>query len=121
MNTSEDIKNQTIHANIQEWKVVLTLSGLAVLCVTSLVTNVTIIALFWAYRPLRKFTNFFIVSLAISDILIAITSMPLWAIYEMVYANLITFYNENVSIRTLALFDDNDSNSLVLHLNVLIQ
>ena len=40
--------------------------------------NVLVILAFKKYRPLRQVTNYFVVSLAVTDILVAVFAMPVW-------------------------------------------
>ncbi|KAK3735344.1 hypothetical protein QZH41_005409 [Actinostola sp. cb2023] len=49
--------------------------------VMSLSGNVLVILAFKSYRKIRTKTNYFVVSLAIADILVASTSMPIWGAY----------------------------------------
>ncbi len=57
--------------------------GIAILIVIALLGNVLVCAAFCYYRRLRTVTNYFIVSLAISDLLVAGISMPLWLSWEV--------------------------------------
>ncbi|EDO35292.1 predicted protein [Nematostella vectensis] len=43
--------------------------------------NLLVLSAFWVFRRLRTVTNFFIISLAVADILVAVVSMPVWAAY----------------------------------------
>ncbi|XP_020892263.1 dopamine D2-like receptor [Exaiptasia diaphana] len=52
---------------------VMTLSG-----------NILVILAFKSYRKLRTKTNYFVVSLAIADILVAFLSMPIWGAYLLI-------------------------------------
>ncbi|XP_068709862.1 alpha-1A adrenergic receptor-like [Montipora capricornis] len=52
--------------------IVLTIAGNAIVC-----------ASFYTFRDLRTICNYFIISLAISDILVAILGMPFWLILQL--------------------------------------
>src|SRR6218665_3670478 len=82
--------SQTTWASAQQystWEIVLlsTLAGL-----TSLVTvggNLTVFLSFLVERSIRQPTNYFIASLACSDLLIGLISMPLYTVYLLTGAN----------------------------------
>lgn len=61
-------------------KVISTLL-LIVIIVLTLLGNSLVIRAFVAFRKLRNVTNYFVVSLAVTDILVAVFSMPVWAAY----------------------------------------
>ena len=52
--------------------IVLTIFGNAIVC-----------ASFYTFRDLRTICNYFIISLAISDILVAILGMPFWLVLQL--------------------------------------
>lgn len=54
---------------------------LIIIIIMALVGNSLVLYAFKVFRKLRNVTNFFIVSLATADILVALGSMPLWAAY----------------------------------------
>ena len=57
--------------------------GIAVLIIASLVGNIFVCVAFCYYKRLRTVPNYFIVSLAVSDIMVAAFSMPLWLSIEV--------------------------------------
>jgi muscarinic acetylcholine receptor M3 len=63
------------------WQVVLFGTLTAVTSVTTVLGNLVVILSFVIERTLRQPTNFFILSLAVSDLLIGLLSMPLYSIY----------------------------------------
>ena len=71
-------------------KVVSTLF-LIVIIVLTLAGNLLVIAAFALFRKLHTVTNHFVVSLAVTDILVALFSMPMWAAY-LVTGPLWTFH-----------------------------
>lgn len=68
---------------IQDWEKILMTTGLTILSVFTLFGNILVVISFYTYRPLRTLTNYFIVSLSISDIMVAIINMPVWIIFVM--------------------------------------
>jgi muscarinic acetylcholine receptor M3 len=63
------------------WQMVLFGTLTAVTSVTTVLGNLVVILSFVIERTLRQPTNFFILSLAVSDLLIGLLSMPLYSIY----------------------------------------
>lgn len=55
--------------------------ALIVIIILTLLGNSLVIGAFVAFRKLRNVTNYFVASLAVTDILVAVFSMPLWAAY----------------------------------------
>ena len=62
---------------------VLSAIGIAILIVAALIGNILVCVAFCHYRRLRTVPNYFIISLAISDIMVAAFSMPLWLSHEV--------------------------------------
>ena len=62
---------------------VLSAIGIAILIVAALAGNVLVCVAFCHYKRLRTVPNYFIISLAISDIIVAAISMPLWLSFEV--------------------------------------
>ena len=54
---------------------------LALLVVLILFGNSLVLGIFYQYTPLRTVTNYFIVSLAVADILVAVFGIPIWIAY----------------------------------------
>ena len=54
---------------------------LIIIIVLTLLGNSLVIRAFVAFRKLRNVTNYFVVSLAVTDILVAVFSMPVWVAY----------------------------------------
>ena len=77
-NTTSIAGNSIIYFTSSE-KVVFTF-GLSLLSLFTLFGNVLVVTAFLTYRPLRTYTNYFIISLSVSDILVAIISMPVWMV-----------------------------------------
>lgn len=57
--------------------------AMALLIIVALGGNILLCTAFFVYRRLRKTTNYFIISLALSDILVATVAMPMWLSYEV--------------------------------------
>ena len=62
---------------------ILSAIGIAILIVAALIGNVLVCVAFCHYKRLRTVPNYFIVSLAISDIMVSAFSMPLWLSVEV--------------------------------------
>ena len=60
------------------WKKQMLTSGLSVIILIALLGNFIVVALFTVHKPLRKVANSFIVSLAVSDIMVGAVNMPIW-------------------------------------------
>jgi 7 transmembrane receptor (rhodopsin family). len=58
-------------------KVIYT-TGLVLLSILTLLGNGLVVIAFYTYRPLRTYTNYFIISLSASDILVGLISIPIW-------------------------------------------
>ena len=66
---------------LEDLEITLMTFFLVSLVLAILFGNGLIIGIFYKYAPIRTVTNFFIVSLAISDMLVALLSIPLWIAY----------------------------------------
>ena len=66
---------------LASWERVVLLSGLVLLILLSLVGNILVIFVFIMHKPIRKLINCFIVSLAVSDMMVGILSIPSWIIH----------------------------------------
>ena len=58
------------------WQVIISTLLMILLIVTTVVGNIFVIVAVFTYKPLRIVPNFFIVSLAVADLLVAVTVMP---------------------------------------------
>ena len=85
MDIKPDINNTSFTngtiATIETWEAVLYVAFALVCIAWTIVGNILVVLSVFTYRPLRHVTNFFIVSLAVSDLTVAICVMP----YHMVY------------------------------------
>ncbi|XP_047478878.1 probable G-protein coupled receptor No18 [Penaeus chinensis] len=66
------------------WEVVLTVASLSVIIVFTIVGNVLVILSVFTYRPLRIVQNFFIVSLAVADLTVAVFVLPFNVAYSII-------------------------------------
>ena len=67
-------------AATEPWKKgILTLS-LSLIIIITLIGNIIVVVVFCTYKPLRKIGNSFLVSLAISDLLIGAVDIPTWIV-----------------------------------------
>ena len=57
----------------------------ALLIVLTLLGNVVVCACFYCFRELRTICNYFIISLSVADILVALLAMPLWLLLQLYY------------------------------------
>lgn len=61
--------------------VLLSTSFLVVIIIMALFGNGLVVTAFAVFQKLRTMTNYFIVSLAVADVLVATVSMPVWFAY----------------------------------------
>lgn len=61
--------------------ILISTTFLVIIIVMALFGNVLVVVAFAVFQKLRNVTNYFIVSLAVADILVAGVSMPMWAAY----------------------------------------
>ncbi|XP_032230907.1 dopamine receptor 2 [Nematostella vectensis] len=76
-----DSRNSTDFPDVSSEEVVLASGLLALLIVGTIFGNSLVCAAFYLFRDLRTVTNYFVVSLAIADLLVGFVSMPLWFTY----------------------------------------
>lgn len=63
--------------DVPEWEAVLTISTLGFIILLTIIGNILVILSVFTYKPLRIVQNFFIVSLAVADLTVAILVLPL--------------------------------------------
>lgn len=61
--------------------ILISTTFLVIIIVMALFGNVLVVVAFAVFQKLRNVTNYFIVSLAVADILVAGVSMPMWGAY----------------------------------------
>lgn len=66
------------------WEIVLTVFSLSVIIIFIIVGNVLVILSVFTYRPLRIVQNFFIVSLAVADLTVAVFVLPFNVAYSII-------------------------------------
>ena len=81
-----DTSNNTT-AVVPDWEKVVLTTSLTMLSLLSAFGNGMVAVSFLTYRPLRTLTNHFIISLAVSDILVAVINMPVWIMFIMANNN----------------------------------
>ncbi|XP_074615432.1 alpha-1A adrenergic receptor-like [Acropora palmata] len=74
--------NQAIHISTNDMNIVAAVF-VALQIVVALSGNFIVIASFCTFRDLRTKCNFFIISLAISDVLVASIAMPFWLLVQL--------------------------------------
>ena len=72
---------------LHTWEKVAFTTGLTLLIALTLLGNILVVVSFYTYRPLRTVTNYFIVSLSLSDIMVAVISMPVWITFVLLDMN----------------------------------
>lgn len=65
-------------------EVVIMSTAMVILMIVTLFGNCLVLGIFYQYTPLRTVTNYFIVSLANADLLVALLSIPIWIAYLQV-------------------------------------
>jgi hypothetical protein len=81
--TTASVPNNTLPANLvysQSYKIISATIIFAIMAL-AVFGNVLVVMAFRKFHKLRTVTNYFVISLAISDILISTLSMPTWAIH----------------------------------------
>ncbi|XP_071515225.1 probable G-protein coupled receptor No18 [Panulirus ornatus] len=66
------------------WEMVLTVVSLSIIIIFTIVGNVLVILSVFTYRPLRIVQNFFIVSLAVADLTVAVFVLPFNVAYSII-------------------------------------
>ncbi|XP_050707120.1 probable G-protein coupled receptor No18 [Eriocheir sinensis] len=66
------------------WEIVLTVFSLSIIIIFIIVGNVLVILSVFTYRPLRIVQNFFIVSLAVADLTVAVFVLPFNVAYSII-------------------------------------
>lgn len=69
--------------DVPEWEAYLTILTLTFIIFVTIVGNILVILSVFTYKPLRIVQNFFIVSLAVADLTVAILVMPLNVVYTI--------------------------------------
>ncbi|XP_044757914.1 probable G-protein coupled receptor No18 isoform X2 [Coccinella septempunctata] len=67
--------------DLPEWEAYLTIITLSFIIFLTIVGNILVVLSVFTYKPLRIVQNFFIVSLAVADLTVAILVMPLNVVY----------------------------------------
>lgn len=69
---------------VPQWEAVITTIVLTLIILLTIVGNILVILSVFTYKPLRIVQNFFIVSLAVADLTVAILVMPLNVAYSII-------------------------------------
>lgn len=70
-----------VEEKFDEQVVLISTTFLVIIILMALFGNVLVVIAFAVFQKLRSMTNYFIVSLAVADILVAAVSMPVWVAY----------------------------------------
>ncbi|XP_017864469.1 PREDICTED: tyramine/octopamine receptor [Drosophila arizonae] len=68
---------------VPEWEALLTALVLSIIIVLTIIGNILVILSVFTYKPLRIVQNFFIVSLAVADLTVALLVLPLNVAYSI--------------------------------------
>lgn len=84
--TSTGILNTTVSPTTEKGSFSFTIKLVSTLLlittiILTLLGNSLVIRAFIVFRKLQNVTNYFVVSLAVTDILVALFSMPVWTVY----------------------------------------
>ncbi|CAL4064310.1 unnamed protein product, partial [Meganyctiphanes norvegica] len=66
------------------WEIIVTIVALTIIIIFTIVGNVLVILSVFTYKPLRIVQNFFIVSLAVADLTIAVFVLPFNVAYSII-------------------------------------
>ncbi|KAI5646059.1 7 transmembrane receptor (rhodopsin family) domain-containing protein [Phthorimaea operculella] len=69
---------------VPEWEAICTAIILTLIIISTIVGNILVILSVFTYKPLRIVQNFFIVSLAVADLTVAILVLPLNVAYSII-------------------------------------
>ena len=78
---SPENNRTVVEEKFDDKTVVISTTFLVIIIIMALFGNVLVVIAFAAFQKLRSMTNYFIVSLAVADILVATISMPVWFAY----------------------------------------
>ena len=80
VNSNESIYGQHVTffgcSSMETWEIVLSIVSLIIIIIVTVIGNVLVIMSVCTYRPLRTAQNFFIVSLAVADLTVALLVLP---------------------------------------------
>ncbi|XP_053954493.1 tyramine/octopamine receptor [Anastrepha ludens] len=72
-----------IQLAVPEWEAILTTIVLSIIIVLTIIGNILVILSVFTYKPLRIVQNFFIVSLAVADLTVALLVLPFNVAYSI--------------------------------------
>lgn len=72
-----------VHLAVPEWEAIITILILSIIIMLTIVGNILVILSVFTYKPLRIVQNFFIVSLAIADLTVAVLVLPFNVAYSI--------------------------------------
>ena len=77
------MENETVspyQSAMKPWQKQMLAPSLSLIVILAILGNVIVIVVFCTHKPLRKVTNSFLVSLAVSDMLVGVVNMPIWIV-----------------------------------------
>lgn len=69
--------------DVPEWEAILTIIILSLFILLTIIGNILVILSVFTYKPLRIVQNFFIISLAVADLTVAILVLPFNVAYAV--------------------------------------
>lgn len=69
--------------DVPEWEAILTIGTLTFFILLIIIGNILVILSVLTYKPLRIVQNFFIISLAVADLTVAILVLPFNVVYNI--------------------------------------
>ncbi|KAJ8955037.1 hypothetical protein NQ318_000469 [Aromia moschata] len=69
--------------DVPEWEALVTIGTLSFFILLTIIGNILVILSVFTYKPLRIVQNFFIVSLAVADLTVAVLVLPLNVVYSV--------------------------------------
>lgn len=84
INSSCNASNRQCIPVVVNGKLVLPLLGLSVVSLFTIFGNTLVCVAFATNKRLRIMTNFYVASLAVSDVLVATVNMPLWMYWSAI-------------------------------------
>ena len=90
-----DNKTSAHYSFSSQWEKRMLTTSLSIIIFIAFLGNLIVVIVFWAYKPLRRITNVFTVSLALSDMMVGVVGMPLWIVNISCDCNqkeLVSFY-----------------------------
>ena len=102
-----DNKTSAHYSFSSQWEKRMLTTSLSIIIFIAFLGNLIVVIVFWAYKPLRRITNVFTVSLALSDMMVGLVGMPLWIVNISCDCNqkeLVSFYSAFLTAAFILIF-----------------